>query len=62
MLYTFNVYIHQLDAAAFMMKNHFGTHIPTVHISYHLGEHYNSVRMMGDKTSGILKDNVITLP
>lgn len=62
MLYVFNVYIHQLDTAAFMIKNYFGSHIPTVHISYHLGEHYNSVRLKDDLTSGILKDNVITIP
>ncbi len=48
MLFHFNTYIHQLDTAAFIMKNHFEPHTPTVHIAYHLGEHYNSVRIQGD--------------
>ena len=26
--------------------------VPTIHLSYHLGEHYNSVRLMEDPCNG----------
>jgi hypothetical protein len=26
--------------------------VPTVHVSYHLGEHYNSVRLIEDPSDG----------
>ena len=35
-----------------VFSNHpLGT-VPTIHISYHLGEHYNSVRLLEDTCNG----------
>ena len=44
--------------------------VPTIHISYHLGEHYNSVRLINDPCDGFpltighelkLKEPVVTM-
>lgn len=48
-VYGFNAIIHQVDDPS--MANVFHEPIgskPTIHLSYHLGEHYNSVRRGDD--------------
>ena len=51
-IYNFNVVVHQVDNPG-MAQEFFpwGT-VPTLHISYHLGEHYNSVRAQADPLTG----------
>ena len=48
-LYRFNAIIHQCDYPSMAQVFHdpMGS-VPTVHVSFHLGEHYNSVRRADD--------------
>ena len=48
--FRFNVIVHQLDNPSMAQIFHapIGS-VPTLHIAYHLGEHYNSIRR-GDDT------------
>lgn len=48
MRYRFNVIVHQLDAPIFSIANFDQDSVRTIHLSYHLGEHYNSVRLIGN--------------
>jgi OTU domain-containing protein 3 len=45
----FNVIVHQVDNPSMVQVFHepIGK-VPTIHLSYHLGEHYNSVRRIDD--------------
>lgn len=38
--YKVNIVVHQLDAPKFMIANFDNKH-KTIHLAYHLGEHYN---------------------
>ena len=44
-----HVIVHQLSAPRYQLTNHEGGSSRTIHLSYHDGEHYNSVRVMGDE-------------
>ena len=48
-----HVIVHQLAAPRYQLTNHEikGSHVRTIHLSYHDGEHYNSVRVLGDNSS-----------
>lgn len=48
-LYRFNAYIHQVDNPPLMQTfiEPAGS-VPTIHLSFHLNEHYNSVRRGDD--------------
>ena len=47
--YKFNVIVHQVDNPSMAQVFHEPIgNVPTVHLSYHLGEHYNSVRRKDD--------------
>lgn len=46
--YQFNVIVHQLDAPIFGITNFDPNVVRTIHLTYHLGEHYNSVRLADD--------------
>jgi len=46
--FKINIVIHMLDAAAYVIENHDMKENKTIHLSYHMGEHYNSVRLLGD--------------
>lgn len=48
----FNIIVHQVDNPIMAFSNFPWSTVPTVHISYHLGEHYNSMRLMEDDGSG----------
>lgn len=43
-----HVIVHQLEAPRYQLTNHEKSGVRTIHISYHDGEHYNSVRILGD--------------
>ena len=47
MRHGFNVIVHQLDAPVFAIANFDPSVVRTIHLSYHMGEHYNSVRLIG---------------
>ena len=52
-VYNFNCIVHQVDNPIMVLRNYpLGT-VPTLHISYHLGEHYNSVRLLSDPCDGL---------
>ena len=55
-IHNFNVVVHQVDNPS-MAQEFFpwGT-VPTLHIAYHLGEHYNSVRAHQDPCTGPATD------
>ena len=69
-VHNFNCIVHQVDHPIMVFSNYpLGT-VPTIHISYHLGEHYNSVRLITDPCDGVplpighelnLKEPVVTL-
>ena len=48
MRHEFNAIVHQLDAPVFAVSNFDPNAVRTIHLSYHLGEHYNSVRLLED--------------
>jgi hypothetical protein len=45
----FNIIVHQVGNPNMVLKFHepMGS-VPTIHLSYHLGKHYNSVRRIDD--------------
>jgi len=47
MKHQFNAIVHQLDAPVFSICNFSPGTVRTIHLSYHMGEHYNSVRLFG---------------
>jgi len=47
MLYQVHITIHQLNQARWEL-NYPGMPVRTIHFSYHQGQHYSSVRMIGD--------------
>ena len=51
--YNFNIIVHQVDHPIMAFSNFAMGSVPTLHISYHLGEHYNSVRLIGDNEEGV---------
>jgi len=53
-LYKFNVVVHQVDNPSMAQGFHDwnDAEIPTLHVSFHLGCHYNSVRSIKDDLSG----------
>ena len=53
--FNFNVIVHQVDNPIMAFENFPRGSVPTVHISYHLGEHYNSVRLADDIEDGPAK-------
>ncbi|KIZ06508.1 OTU domain-containing protein 3 [Monoraphidium neglectum] len=46
-----NVYVYQEGQPRWTVRNH-PDHAPSIHLSYHGGEHYNSVRLLDDYTRG----------
>ena len=48
MRFKLNFIIHQKDAPNIEMKNFPSKDAKTVHISFHMNEHYNSVRLLDD--------------
>jgi OTU domain-containing protein 3 len=69
-VHNFNCIVHQVDNPIMVFSNYpLGT-VKTIHISYHLGEHYNSVRLINDPCDGVplvighelkLKEQVVNL-
>ena len=53
-VYKFNFIIHQVDNPIMSFSNFPVGSVPTVHVSYHLGEHYNSVRRLDDPCNGVV--------
>lgn len=51
-IYRFNVVVHQVDNPGMAQEFFPWGSVPTLHISYHLGEHYNSVRAAADPLTG----------
>lgn len=51
--YQFNYVIHQVDNPSMAFSNYPWGTCPTIHLSYHLGEHYNSVRKQEDACNGV---------
>ena len=50
---NFNVIVHQVGAP--IMQQEFNPpmgSVPTLHLSYHLGQHYNSIRSLADPCNG----------
>ncbi|CDW88215.1 UNKNOWN [Stylonychia lemnae] len=52
LLYKFNYIVHQVDNPSMAFSSFDWGTVPTLHISYHLGEHYNSVRLIEDPCNG----------
>lgn len=48
----FNYIVHQVDNPSMAFSNFDWGTVPTIHLSYHLGEHYNSVRLFDDPCNG----------
>ena len=48
MKYQVNAFIHMLEQPAYVIQNFPPNLVRTAHFTYHLGEHYNSVRLNGD--------------
>jgi len=48
--YSINVTIHQLSKPRWDIVNFPISQVKTIHLSYHQGEHYSSVRKIGDET------------
>eukprot|EP01119_Soliformovum_irregulare_P012595 TRINITY_DN3279_c0_g1_i2.p1 TRINITY_DN3279_c0_g1~~TRINITY_DN3279_c0_g1_i2.p1 ORF type:complete len:328 (+),score=114.91 TRINITY_DN3279_c0_g1_i2:206-1189(+) len=48
LIHNVNITIHQLEQARWEIKNHFGTDARYIHLSYHDGQHWCSVRPKGD--------------
>eukprot|EP01132_Coremiostelium_polycephalum_P003996 gene3996-4997_t len=48
LIYTVNVTIHQLNQPQWQVINHFNGKTRMIHLSYHDGEHYNSVRPINE--------------
>ncbi len=46
--YQFNIIVHQVDNPIMAFTNFPWGTVPTLHVSYHMGEHYNSVRLITD--------------
>lgn len=40
--------VHQVDNPSIAQSFHSLGSVPTLHVSYHMGEHYNSVRLASD--------------
>lgn len=55
MKYQFNIIVHQVDNPIMAFSNFDWGSVPTLHISYHMGEHYNSVRLIDDFDNGPAK-------
>ena len=55
-IYSFNVVIHKVDGPGMAQEFFPWGSVPTLHISYHLGEHYNSVRSAQDPLTGPATD------
>ena len=51
-LYSVNIVIYHLDAPTYVIKNEVEKGSDTIKLSYHDGEHYNSVRNVCDIDSG----------
>ena len=51
-LYSVNITIHHLDAPMYVIKNNVEKDCDTLILSYHDGEHYNSVKRARDIDSG----------
>ena len=51
LIYKFNYIVHQVDNPIMAFSNFPWGSVPTIHISYHMGEHYNSVRLIDDTGS-----------
>lgn len=51
-IHRFNVVVHQVDNPCMAQEFFPWDTVPTLHISYHLGEHYNSVRACADPLTG----------
>ena len=47
-IYKFNVIVHQVDNPSMAQEFFSWGSVPCLHVSYHLGEHYNSVRLATD--------------
>lgn len=47
-----NIVVHQLDQPRWELCNHDARVVRTISISYHDGDHYNSVRALSDDTDG----------
>lgn len=52
MKFEFNIIVHQVDHPIMAFQNFPWNTVPTLHISYHLGEHYTSVRLIEDPGDG----------
>ena len=50
-LHEVNVIIHQLDAPSIEIKGNYDVNARQLHISYHNGDHYSSVRRLNDSTN-----------
>uniref|UniRef100_A0A6B2L5Q9 OTU domain-containing protein n=1 Tax=Arcella intermedia TaxID=1963864 RepID=A0A6B2L5Q9_9EUKA len=58
--YTVNITIHQLGQPRWDIKN-FDDSVKTIHLSYHQGEHYSSVRKIGDERNHRVPPKEITI-
>jgi len=47
--YSCNITIHQLNKPRWDMATFPASQVKTIHLSYHQGEHYSSVRKIGDE-------------
>lgn len=51
-IYRFNIVVHQVNNPGMAQEFYPWGSVPTLHISYHMGEHYNSVRSAQDTLAG----------
>ena len=69
-VHNFNCIVHQVDNPIMVFSNYPLGSVKTIHISYHLGEHYNSVRLATDPCDSVplvighelkLKEPIVTM-
>jgi len=48
MKYNVNIIVHQFEAPVYAVCPFDPNEVRTLHLSYHMGEHYNSVRLIED--------------
>ncbi len=52
-MFKFNYIVHQVDIPNIVSYKFPLDETPTIHLSYHLGKHYNSVRLINDPCKGL---------
>ncbi len=52
-MFKFNYIVHQVEESNIVSEKFPIDKVPTIHLSYHLRKHYNSVRLINDPCNGV---------